>query len=295
MHRSEAMKTMARTTAGILPLLLFGFLALIGTSTSTAVAVSEPAPSFSLARLFNIASSVAKRNEEKRKLQGYATPQCSNGLDGYETADVCCPLSCGKCGGAGCSKLGEGCCTRRVKESGDLCSETNAAPCVIRDDDRDDEDDANFVEAGTQTVVSESTTAFDERPGAPNGNGCGDRGCMPSLAYDGVIDDIESRWSCAEKLLDGAQCEITFSFESPQDLVGMRVSFFKGDERTRTLKVIINGKKVGEFGSTPGAITTSYDIEKNDVRTVTLEAIGLGRDEWISLLEVNFLVVPEGS
>ncbi len=47
---------------------------------------------------------------------------------------MCCPLSCGTCGGEGCSKLGEGCCTSDVKDSGDLCSETKAAPCNIDDD-----------------------------------------------------------------------------------------------------------------------------------------------------------------
>eukprot|EP00903_Cladosiphon_okamuranus_P010585 g10009.t1 len=70
-------------------------------------------------------------------------PTCSNGLPGYEAADVCCPLSCGRCGGSGCSKLGDGCCTRGVKESGDLCSVTKAAPCNIDDDVSVDDDSDN--------------------------------------------------------------------------------------------------------------------------------------------------------
>eukprot|EP00752_Nemacystus_decipiens_P006649 g5977.t1 len=64
---------------------------------------------------------------------------CSNGLPGYEASDVCCPLSCGTCGGSGCSQLGEGCCTSDVKDSGELCSETMAAPCIIDDKDGDDD------------------------------------------------------------------------------------------------------------------------------------------------------------
>lgn len=44
---------------------------------------------------------------------------------------------------------------------------------------------------------------------------------------------------------------------------------------------------MGEFKSTAGEITTSYDIQKNDVRTVTLESIGLDTSGWISLLEVS--------
>lgn len=53
------------------------------------------------------------------------------------------------------------------------------------------------------------------------------------------------------------------------------------------LQVKINGERVGEFESTAGAITTSYDIEYYDVRTVILESIGLDTNEWISLLEVS--------
>ncbi|CAM9499442.1 unnamed protein product, partial [Hapterophycus canaliculatus] len=56
---------------------------------------------------------------------------CSNGLAGYEASDVCCPLSCGTCGGKGCSSRGDWCCTSDVKESGDMCSTTGSAPCII--------------------------------------------------------------------------------------------------------------------------------------------------------------------
>eukprot|EP00752_Nemacystus_decipiens_P015748 g14060.t1 len=75
---------------------------------------------------------------------------CSNGLPGYEANDVCCPLSCGTCGGVGCSQLGEGCCTSGVKDSGDLCSETMAAPCII-----DDDVDEDMTPAPTPAPVME--------------------------------------------------------------------------------------------------------------------------------------------
>jgi len=60
-----------------------------------------------------------------------STRACSNGLDGYESADVCCPLSCGSCGGDGCQERGEGCCADDVIRSGVLCSEANEAPCFM--------------------------------------------------------------------------------------------------------------------------------------------------------------------
>eukprot|EP00903_Cladosiphon_okamuranus_P011290 g10646.t1 len=150
---------------------------------------------------------------------------------------------------------------------------------------------SDYVEARAQTSVSISATAYDERTGGEGG--CGGGGCLPALAYDGVRDDDGSRWSCAKSIVpDRGQCEIVFRFESPQNVMGMKVSFWKGDERTRSLKVKMNGKKMGEFASTTGSITSSYDIQKNDVHTVTLESIGLGTNAWISLLEVNLMVAP---
>lgn len=90
-----------------------------------------------------------------------------------------------------------------------------------------------------QTDVYVTATAYDERTGKESGGiGCGDRGCLPSLAYDGTSDDGESRWSCSKDIVpNGGQCEITFTFDSPQDVRDMHVAFWKGDERSRSFKV----------------------------------------------------------
>lgn len=97
-----------------------------------------------------------------------------------------------------------------------------------------------YVEAGTKTTVSVTATAWDERSGPDSGDsGCGDSGCLPELAHDGIgEEDVESRWSCSKDIVpDGGQCEIEFAFGGPQDIVDVEVDFWKGDERTRTLKV----------------------------------------------------------
>ncbi len=60
-----------------------------------------------------------------------STRECSNGLAGYESDEVCCPLSCGSCGGDDCQGLGDGCCASDVKETGVLCSEAREAPCFM--------------------------------------------------------------------------------------------------------------------------------------------------------------------
>ncbi|CAM9626768.1 unnamed protein product, partial [Hapterophycus canaliculatus] len=111
-------------------------------------------------------------------------------------------------------------------------------------------------------------------------------GCLPALAHDGIgEEDVESRWSCSKDIVSGGgQCEIEFTFGSPQDIMDVQVAFWKGDERTRTLK--FNGDKIGEFESHPGSVSTSLGIQQNDVDTVTLESVGIDEDEWISLLEV---------
>lgn len=59
---------------------------------------------------------------------------CSNGLAGYEASDVCCSVSCGHCGDPGGSSLDGGndsCCTANILDSGVLCSDSGAAPCII--------------------------------------------------------------------------------------------------------------------------------------------------------------------
>lgn len=52
-------------------------------------------------------------------------------------------------------------------------------------------------------------------------------------------------------------------------------------------QVKINGDKIGEFESKSGSIVTSLGIQEDEVHTVTLESVGIGKDEWISLLEVS--------
>ncbi|CAM9830288.1 unnamed protein product, partial [Ectocarpus sp. 12 AP-2014] len=55
---------------------------------------------------------------------------------------------------------------------------------------------------------------------------------------DGIYTDIESRWSCATRLVpDKGPCQIEFTFAEPQNIVEIQVAFWKGDERTRTLGV----------------------------------------------------------
>ena len=44
---------------------------------------------------------------------------------------------------------------------------------------------------------------------------------------------------------------------------------------------------MGEFDSDPGSVSTSLGIMQNGVHTITLESLGIAKDEWISILEVR--------
>eukprot|EP00752_Nemacystus_decipiens_P007693 g6876.t1 len=129
---------------------------------------------------------------------------CSNGLPGYETNDVCCPLSCGECGGSGCSSRGEGCCTSDVKESGDLCSVTMAAPCNI-DGDVDDSTCSNGL-PGYET----NDVCCPLSCGECGGSGCSSRGegcCTSDVKESGDLCSVTMAAPCnIDGDVDGEGC-----------------------------------------------------------------------------------------
>ena len=98
-------------------------------------------------------------------------------------------------------------------------------------------DDA--VEVGTETEVAVTATGYDARPVGESGCGeDGGDGCAPAKSRDGISSDVESRWSCSPKLVEGGgPCRVEYTFAEPQDIVDIQVAFWKGDERVRTLRV----------------------------------------------------------
>ena len=71
----------------------------------------------------------------------------SEDFPGYEASGVCCPVSCGQCGGPGCSDLpgGKDCCTSDIMARNVFCFDAGAAPCII-DDFTADDDQTQFRE-----------------------------------------------------------------------------------------------------------------------------------------------------
>jgi len=66
-------------------------------------------------------------------------PTCDGGIPGIQHKTICCPASCGSCGGDGCSKRdggdeftgSEACCHKGVKSLERVCSDDVGAPCEI--------------------------------------------------------------------------------------------------------------------------------------------------------------------
>ncbi|CAM9831074.1 unnamed protein product, partial [Ectocarpus sp. 12 AP-2014] len=148
------------------------------------------------------------------------------------------------------------------------------------------------VEVGTKTEVGVSATAHDVRPGNSSGDvGCGEvggLGCAATNTRDGIVSDIESRWSCATSLVpDEGPCQIEFSFAELQNIVDIQVAFWKGNERIRTLKVHVNGELTHTHESYADSTFNTLGVTAAEVGTVMLESVALLSDEWISLIEVS--------
>ncbi|CAM9460982.1 unnamed protein product [Choristocarpus tenellus] len=136
----------------------------------------------------------------------------------------------------------------------------------------------------TSNSVSVDATGYDDR----TTSGCPNQ-CLPSNTRDGNNEDA-GRWSCLNADATGGLCSITYEFDSPAYVYSMLVSFYKGDERVRRLKVYVNDDWVYSF--TTSGVTSSWEEISLDtsVTTVKLEALGLGTD-WLSITETMIFVV----
>eukprot|EP00752_Nemacystus_decipiens_P007692 g6875.t1 len=182
-------------------------------------------------------------------------PTCSNGLPGYETNDVCCPLSCGECGGVGCSSRGEGCCTSDVQESGDLCSVTMAAPCNI-DGDVDDSTCSNGLPGYERNDVCCPLSC-----GECGGVGCSSRGegcCTSDVEESGDLCSVTMAAPC---IIDGDVDDSTCSNGLP------------GYERNDVCCPLSCGECGGVGCSSRGEGCCTSDVEESgDLCSVTMAA-----------------------
>lgn len=133
-----------------------------------------------------------------------AQSMCSNGLPGVEASslDACCVAECGTCGGIGCTPVNStltsaDCCATEIVDSGSLCSDTGAAPCII-----------------TTSAASNDSQCVNGLTGVQDpdtdvccplicGDACGGEGC-------GSIAGVDASQCCATQIIAaGASCADT--------------------------------------------------------------------------------------
>lgn len=140
------------------------------------------------------------------------------------------------------------------------------------------------MDAGQKTIVTANADAWDTRV---SGSGCSPSGCVPANTRDGSIAE-GSRWSCKEDLLNNEQCVIHFTFLEPQDIVELKIAFYKGDERTRRLKILLNNRVYSTINSS--GVTSDFEtfvLNSDETSSISLEGLGMAGDEWISITEVS--------
>lgn len=91
-----------------------------------------------------------------------------------------------------------------------------------------------YVEAGTLTTVTVTTSRYDPVSFYSALDECPPEGCRPELARDGEVDDPLSRWSCTDSEYN---CKLSFSFEEPVDIDYIQVAFYRADLLPRGLEV----------------------------------------------------------
>ncbi|CAM9729785.1 unnamed protein product, partial [Pylaiella littoralis] len=142
-----------------------------------------------------------------------------------------------------------------------------------------------LVDAREKTHVTQKASAYDHR--SKEEEGCDPDGCKADFTRDQDQSD-DSRWSCQEDLMDD-NCEIKYEFDEPQDIVRLDVQFYKGDERSRTLKITSNDgfrQIVESSGHSQGF--EEFDVDTRGSSWLTLEGLGMDGDEWLSITEVGY-------
>lgn len=144
-----------------------------------------------------------------------------------------------------------------------------------------------LVDARYRTNVEVAASAYDTRS---SGNGCSPNGCIPENTRDRSTAN-NSRWSCKGDLMDDdtdQRCWIEYYFEEPQDIVEIRISFYKGTKNTRTLDVYDNGAYHSEIESSGETnwYQTFY-LDTDETETLRLYLDDSSTKTWLSIKEVG--------
>eukprot|EP00903_Cladosiphon_okamuranus_P020236 g18573.t1 len=160
---------------------------------------------------------------------------CMDGVPGIlYKGETCCPTSCGSCAGDGCSDRdggddfsgSEACCQSGVKSLGRVCSDTVGAPCLVSDDEEEEE----VCMAGVPGILYKGEICCPSSCGTCTGNGCGDR--------DGGDDFTGSEACCKSGVEDlgrvcsdtvGAPCVVKDEEDDEEFMCSGDAGILKGD------------------------------------------------------------------
>lgn len=147
-----------------------------------------------------------------------------------------------------------------------------------------------LVDARERTTVEVAANGYDTKNTL--GNGCSPDGCVPENTRDENTSD-NSRWSCKGDIINGSGgCWIEYYFDEPQDIVEIRISFYQGNTRTRTLNVYENSQFHSQIQSS--GLTSSYesfylDTDETSELMLYLDNWESNPSMWLSIKEVRVL------
>lgn len=116
---------------------------------------------------------------------------------------------------------------------------------------------------------------------------------MAGNVLDHSIEAI-SRWSCKAEAWVDETCELALVFDEPQEIMEMRMSLCKGDQRTRSVNVWVDGDLASTI--TSSVVTTAYEtyeLNESHVTTITLQAVDTRDNGWLSVTGVSNNFAPE--
>ncbi|CAN0398701.1 unnamed protein product, partial [Scytosiphon promiscuus] len=112
-------------------------------------------------------------------------------------------------------------------------------------------------------------------------------GCVPDNVLDGSLDP-DSRWACRPSFSLVDVCELTFTFDQPQDIFEVRMAMFKGNERNRTVNVLADGVLVATVVTSANTFEMeAYAVSATQASTIVLQEAGAEENVWLSMTEVN--------
>ena len=142
---------------------------------------------------------------------------------------------------------------------------------------------------GTGLTLVTGVTAFantwDTRV---DSSGCAPSGCVAENVLDDSLDPT-SRWSCSGSLsASGGSCELTLEFEDPQDIVQISMALHRGDQRTRSVDVWVDGDPVATLVSSGRTLDFEpYELVAPQASIIMLRAAAVDDNGWLSITEVG--------